>query len=189
MSTHPKTLLSETEYLAQERNAPFKSEYYQGEMFAMGGATRRHNVIGTSLSAILYSQLRKRPCEVYSNDMRVRVSATGLYAYPDVIVVCKNPRFLDNTFDTLLNPTVLAEILSPATEAYDRIQKSEHYRKIESLAEYLLIAQDRIHVDLYTRQPDGGWMLKEASRLEDIIELRSIGCALPLADLYEKAGL
>ena len=189
MSTHPKTLITEAEYLELERKAEFKSEYFQGEMFAMGGASRRHNLLATNLTALLHGQLRARSCEIYGSDMRVRVSPTKLYTYPDVVVVCNNPRFVDGELDTLLNPTFLAEILSPSTEAYDRGRKSEHYRQIESLAEYLLVAQDRMHVDLYTRQPNGTWALTEASQPQDTIEIRSIECMLSLADLYEKAGI
>jgi Uma2 family endonuclease len=189
VSTNPKTLVSEAEYLARERKAESKSEYYQGEIFAMSGASRRHNVLAGNLYAALHQQLRKRPCEVYPSDMRVRVSATGLYTYPDVSVVCSEPGFVDDELDTLLNPVFLAEILSPSTEGYDRGRKSEHYRQIVSLAEYLLVAQDRIHVDLYTRQPDGIWTLKEAGRLEDTIELRSIECTVAVAELYERTGL
>ena len=188
MSAHSKTLLTEAEYLERERKAEYKSEYYQGEMFAMSGASEMHNLLAGNLYAALHGQLRRRSCRVFGSDMRVRVSATGLYTYPDVVVVCGDRKFADNEFDTLLNPTLLAEILSPSTEAYDRGRKAEHYRQIESLAEYLLVAQDRVHVDLYTRQPDGTWSLKDASRPEETIELRSIECVLSLADLYEKAG-
>ena len=121
--------------------------------------------------------------------MRVRVSSTGLYTYPDVIVVCGKPLFLDDSVDTLLNPTFLVEVLSPSTEAYDRGRKSEHYRKLESLREYLLIAQDRRQADLYTHQQDGRWSLTEASRDEDILELRSIDCRIAMAEIYEDVEL
>jgi Uma2 family endonuclease len=121
--------------------------------------------------------------------MRARVSATGLYTYPDVVVVCGEPQFLDERRDTLLNPSLLIEVLSASTEAYDRGRKFEHYRSIESLREYLLVASDRVHADLYTRQPDGRWLLTSAGRLEDSLELQSIGCRLALADLYEKVDL
>ena len=189
MSTQPRTALTPEEYLELERKAEYKSEYYHGEMFAMAGASREHNVLAMNLSATLHAQLRRRPCEVYPSDMRVRVGATGLYTYPDVSVVCGQPQLADEHADILLNPTFLAEVLSPSTEGYDRGRKFEHYRTIESLAEYLLVAQDRIHVDLYTRQQDGRWVLSEASRLEDTLELPSIGCQLALADLYEKVDL
>jgi len=186
VSTQPKSWLTPEQYLELERKAEFKSEYLQGEMFAMAGASEPHNLVVANLIRDLGQQLRRRPCRIYPSDMRVRVSATGLYTYPDVTVVCEPPQFADQQTDTLLNPTLIAEVLSPSTEGYDRGRKFEHYRAIESLAEYLLVAQDRVHVDLYTRQPDGSWVLSEASRLEDTLELRSVGCQLVLGDLYEK---
>ena len=189
MSTQPKTFLTEEEYLELERQAEHKSEYYRGEMFAMAGASLAHNMLAMNLAALLHPQLRPGPCRVVGSDMRVRVSATGLYTYLDVSVVCGQPQLADQHADTLLNPALIAEVLSPSTEGYDRGRKFEHYRSIESLAEYLLVAQDRVHVDLYTRQPDGHWVLSEASRLEDTLELKSIGCHLALTDLYEKVDL
>ena len=189
MSTQPKTLLTPAQYLEIERKAEYKSEYHQGEMFAMAGATREHVVLAVRLASELNQQLRKRPCEVYNSDMRVRVSTTGLYTYPDVTVVCGEPRFADDQLDTLLNPALIAEVLSPSTEAYDRGRKFEQYRSIDSLGEYLLVASDRVHVDLFQRQADGRWLLQEAFRLEDALELGSIGCRLQLRDLYEKLDL
>lgn len=189
MSTHAKTLLTEAEYLERERKAEFKSEYYKGEVFAMAGASELHSLLTGNLYAILHGQFRQRPCRVYSSEMRVRVSSTRLYTYPDIVAVCGERRFADDQKDTLLNPTFLAEILSPSTEAYDLGRKSEHYRQIESLSEYLLVAQDRIHVDLYTRQPNGTWSLKDASRPKETLELHSIDCVLSLTDLYEKSDL
>ena len=186
MSSHPKTLLTPEQYLEIERKAEYKSEYYNGEMFAMAGAKETHNVLVTALVGLLYAQLRSRPCRVYSNDMRVRVSSTGLYTYPDVIGVCGERQFLDEQRDTLVNPNLLIEVLSRSTEAYDRGLKFELYQTIESFSEYLLVSSDRIRVDLYTRQVDGKWLLTSANRLEDHIELSSIGCRLSLADLYEK---
>jgi Uma2 family endonuclease len=185
----PKTLLTPEQYLEAEREAEYKSEYYQGEMFAMAGAGEAHNVLVGNLVTGLHQQFRSRPCRVYSNDMRVRVSATGLYTYPDVVVVCGERRYLDGRRDTLLNPSLLVEVLSPSTEAYDRGRKFESYRSIESLSEYLLVASDRVHVDLYTRQPDGRWLLTSASRLEDSLDLQSAGFRLALAELYEKVDL
>jgi len=189
LSTQPKPFLTPEQYLEIERKAEFKSEYYQGEMFAMAGGTRPHSRLAANLLRDLGNDLRGGRCEIYTSDMRVRVSATGLYTYPDVTVVCGEPRLLDPRNDTLLNPTFIAEILSPSTEGFDRGRKFEHYRSIESLSEYLLVAQDRVHADLYTRQPDGRWLLSEAGRLEDTLELASIGCRLSLADLYEKVDL
>jgi Uma2 family endonuclease len=186
MSTVAKTLLTPEQYLEIERKAEFRSEYYQGEIFAMAGAADSHNLIVTNLTRELSQQLRKRPCFAYSHDMRVRVSATGLYTYPDVLVVCGERQFLDDRRDNLLNPAVIVEVLSPSTEAYDRGRKFEHYRSIESLREYLMVSSESIGADLYTRQPDGRWMLTAASRLEDILEIESIDCRLVLADVYEK---
>jgi Uma2 family endonuclease len=186
MSTQAKPFLTPEQYLEIERKAEFKSEYYQGEMFAMGGARYAHNVVAGSLIRELGQQLRDVPCTVCSSDQRVLISATGLYTYPDAVVVCGEPKFLDGEFDVLLNPVLLVEVLSPSTEAYDRGRKFEHYRAIESLQAYLMVAADRVQADLFTRQPDGAWLLTSANRLEDILALPSIACQLPLANLYEK---
>ena len=186
MSTQPKTFLTPEQYLEIERKAEYKSEYFEGEMFAMAGAREAHNLIMMNVAAQIHSQLRSRPCRVYPSDMRVRVSATGLYTYPDIVVACEDPRFLDEQRDTLLNPTLIVEVLSESTEAYDRGRKFGHYRSIESLAEFLLVSSQRIGAELFTRQPDGGWLLTAASGLQDALQLPATGCRLPLADLYEK---
>ena len=188
MSTLSKPYLTPEQYLEIERKAEFKSEYYQGEMFAMSGARRAHNLIATNTVRELSQQLLERPCEVYSSDMRVKVSSTGLYTYPDVVVVCGEPRFLDGEFDTLLNPKVLVEILSESTEAYDRIRKFELYGSLESLAEYVMISSLRVRVERYTRQPDGTWNYCSKTSLEDAIDLKSVDCHLRLADLYERVA-
>jgi Uma2 family endonuclease len=189
VSTQPKTFLTPEEYLEIERKAEFKSEYFNGEMFAMAGAKRAHNLVVTNLVAALHRQFRSRACEVYPADMRVRVAATGLYTYPDVVAICDVPHFLGDQEDTLLNPSVIVEVLSPSTEAYDRGRKFEHYKSLESLREYLLVAADRMHADLYTRQADGRWMLASADKLEDSLTLESVDATLLLADLYEKVEL
>ena len=186
MSTEPKPWLTPEQYLEIERLAEYKSEYYQGEMFAMAGGTWNHNLIAGHVVGQLEQQLRSRPCSVTPSDMRVLVNATGLYTYPDVIVVCGEPQFLDGQRDTLLNPTLIAEVFSPSTEAYDRGRKFENYRSIESLAEYLLISSQRVSVELFARQPDGRWLLTAANSLEDTLELPATGCRLPLAGIYEK---
>jgi Uma2 family endonuclease len=186
MSTLAKSLLTPEEYLKIEREAEYKSEYFAGEMFAMVGAAERHNLICMNIYGLLHQQLRQRPCRAYPSEMRVRVSATGLYTYPDVIALCGEPKFLDNHRDTLLNPALIVEVLSPSTEAYDRGRKFEQYRSIDSLAEYLMVAPDRVRADLYRRQGDGSWVLSSVGEPSDTVELQSIRCRLLLADIYEK---
>jgi Uma2 family endonuclease len=189
MSTQPKSFLTPEQYLEIERKAPHKSEYLNGEIFAMSGGSEEHNTLAVNLTVLLHPQVRKRGCKLFANDMRVRVTPAGLYAYPDIIVVCDKPQFIDASVDTLLNPTFLAEVLSPSTEAYDRGRKFEYYQMLESLRQYLLVAQDRMHADLLTRQPDGGWLLTGASKPEDTLDLQSIGGKVTLADLYEDVAL
>jgi Uma2 family endonuclease len=189
MATQPKTYITPEQYLEIERKAEFKSEYYQGEMFAMAGARWTHNRLVANLIAALHQQLRSGPCQTLSSDMRVQVKATGLYTYPDVTVVCGEPQFLDETRDTLLNPSLIVEVLSPSTEAYDRGRKFEHYRSVESVGEYLLVSSERVSAELYTRQPDGRWLLTFGGSLEDSLDLQSVGAHLALADLYEKVDL
>jgi Uma2 family endonuclease len=176
-------------YLAFERLSDEKHEYLAGEVFAMVGASREHNLIVTNIVAELRQQLKPRPCQVYANDMRVKVDASGLYTYPDVLVVCGEARFEDEQVDTLLNPTLIVEVLSETTEAYDRGEKFEHYRKLASLAEYLLVAQDRVHVEQFVRQPDSHWLLAEAHGRDAIVELPAVGAFLALAEIYDKLDL
>jgi Uma2 family endonuclease len=189
VSTQPKTFLTPEQYLEIDRKAEFRSEYFNGEMFAMAGAKEAHNLVVANLVAGLHRQFRSRPCRVYPSDMRVRVPATGLQTYPDVIALCGEPRFLDEQRDTLLNPGLIVEVLSPSTEAYDRGRKFEQFQAIESLREYLLVATDRVHADLYTRQADSRWMLTSADKLDDSLTLESVDARLLLADLYEKVEL
>jgi Uma2 family endonuclease len=189
MSKQLKPRITSAEYLARERQSETKSEYFDGEIFAMAGASPEHVLIVTNVAGELRAQLRPRDCRVYSTDLRVKVSATGLYTYPDVIVVCGEPRFDDEQRDTLTNPMVIVEVLSPSTQDYDRGAKFEQYRTIPSFTEYVLIAQDKFHVEHCMRQPDGRWMLAETNRVEDRIQLESIGAALALQDVYEKVNL
>jgi Uma2 family endonuclease len=189
MSRQPKTLLTAEQYLEIERAAESKSEFFGGEMFAMAGAGESHNRLVWNLIALLGPQLRSGPCQGYPSDMRVRVSPTGLYTYPDVAVVCGEAQFLDGRKDTLLNPGLIAEVLSPSTEAYDRGRKFEHYRSIASLNQYLLVASERVHVDLYTRRADGQWLFTSADGADGAIDLTSVGCQVTLAALYEDVAL
>jgi Uma2 family endonuclease len=186
MSTAPHRRLTEAEYLVIERAAETKSEFYDGEMFAMAGARPNHNLITLNISAELREQLRGGPCEVYVGDMRVKVAKTGLYTYPDVVVACSDPRFLDEEVDTLLNPTLLVEVLSESTAKYVRNLKSRLYRKLPSLKQYVIVEQDEPLVEVYTRSPSGEWKLSDASELTHSVSLKPIGCKLSLADVYEK---
>jgi Uma2 family endonuclease len=186
MSTLPKRFFTPEEYLEIERKAEYKSEYYNGEMFARAGARQQHNLIVWNLSREFGAQLRNRPCEAYVADMRVRVSSTGLYTYPDLVVVCAEPQFLDESRDTLLNPNLIVEVLSPTTEAYDRGLKFDHYRSLATVSQYLMVSSDRVHADLYTRQADGKWVLTAADGIEGAVDLASVECRFSLASLYEK---
>jgi Uma2 family endonuclease len=188
MSAQPQRLLSPEEYLAIERDVATKHEFYRGEMFAMGGASFDHTQITVAASASLYDQLKDGKCHVSANDLRVKVSASGLYTYPDIVVTCEKPRFEDDKFDTLLNPQSIVEVLSDSTEKYDRGKKFELYRQIESLREYVLVSQDRAHIEVFTRDDDGPWRLREATGLESTVELPAIGCQLALADVYAKVS-
>lgn len=189
MAMQPKPRITPEEYLALERKAETKGEFFNGEIFAMSGASPAHVLIVTNVVSELRGQLRARNCTVYSTDLRVKVSTSGLYTYPDVVVVCGVPRFEDERADTLVNPKVIVEVLSKSTQDYDRGTKFEQYRTIESFTEYVLIGQDKPHVEHSVRQPDGRWMLEETNRLADQIELTSIGAHLALTDVYEKVEL
>lgn len=186
MSSQLQRKCSPEEYLNRERAAESKSEYLDGEIFAMSGASRRHNLICTNVNAELRAQLKRQRCEVYSSDMRVKVKATGLYTYPDVVVVCGEPQFEDSHVDTLLNPTVIVEVLSKSTKNYDRGEKFEHYRALDSLREYVLISQDKYHVEHHVRQADNQWLLSETNNEADTIHLPAIACDLALSEVYDK---
>ncbi len=177
------------EYLTQERSAEYKSEYLNGEVFAMSGASRRHNLISTNLIREFSLQVKGRPCEVYGSDMRVGIRAANVYTYPDVTVVCGEAQLEDKHLDTLLNPTLIVEVLSKSTGSYDRRAKFGYYRTIASLAEYVLVAQDERRVELNTKQEDGRWLLTDFRSASDAIELASINCVLALAEVYDKVAL
>jgi Uma2 family endonuclease len=189
VQAQPKPFLSPEEYLAIERESETRSEYFDGEMFAMSGGSRQHNLIVTNLIRELSTQLKRRPCEVYTNDQRVRIPETSLYTYPDVVVLCGEPIFEDETVDTLLNPLLIVEVLSPTTEAYDRGKKFEGYRTIASLAEYVLVSQHEPRVEQFLRQDGGHWLFTATHGRERSISLASIQCELALAEIYDKVAL
>jgi len=186
MSTVPKHSITPDEYLHRERKAEFRSEYFRGEMFAMAGASANHNLIVLNAGAHLREQLRNEPCRVYPSDLKLRIEATGLYTYPDLSVVCGEPRLESDAGDVLLNPVVLVEVLSDSTEAYDRGKKFEHYRTIPSLKHYILIAQDRHSIDCFSRQVDGSWSLTNCQEVDGKLVLNAIDSELLAAEVYDK---
>jgi len=188
MPAQPKKLLTSAEYLALERKAEFKSEYFAGEMFARAGASRQHNLIAANIIRTLGNQLLERNCNVYPSHMRVKISKINKYTYPDVVVACGEEQFEDEQNDTLLNPAVIIEILSESTEAYDRGKKFEHYQSLESLAEYLLVSQDPYRMEQYIRQDESTWTYSEFHHAEDVVQLRTIDCELALKDVYAKVA-
>ncbi len=189
MSSVTATYLTPEQYLEQERKAEFKSEYFRGEVFAMAGTSLRHAFIVANLIRELSERLRAGPCNVCANDVRLGVSPTGLYTYPDLMVLCAEAASIDEHFDTITNPIVIIEVLSESTKNYDRGQKFQSYRTLPSLKEYLTVAQDEIHVEQYTRTPDDRWLLTEFDNVEAIVALQSIGVELHISDVYEKIDL
>lgn len=174
------------EYLAFERDSPTKHEYFDGEIFAMAGATESHNLIASNLIRELGNALKERPCRVYCSDMRI-ACPTGLRTYPDVAAVCGKRQFEDERRDTLLDPIVIVEVLSPSTERYDRGKKFEHYRTIPSLREYVLIASDRKSIDHFARQDAGTqWLLTSFSGEQDVVNFPALEVGIPIAEIYAK---
>jgi Uma2 family endonuclease len=186
MTTSPDLRLTAEDYLRIERAAEWKSEYIDGEIFAMSGGSPRHSQIAMNIGRELGNQLLEGPCIVYGSDLRVATDPQQHYTYPDVIVACDPPQYVDTQLDTLTNPTLIAEVLSESTEKYDRGAKFERYRSVPTLSEYLLVAQDRVHVELYTRQPDGAWVLHEWNDPAEEIDLVSLRCRLKIAGVYAK---
>jgi Uma2 family endonuclease len=179
--------MTESEYLAFERQSEDKHEYIDGEVIAMVGASRAHNLISVNLLRIISTHLRGKDCELYPSDMRVKI-AKKKYTYPDVTIVCGAAQFADDEFDNLLNPTVIIEVLSKSTEAYDRGKKFRSYRQLDSLQEYILVAQDSPRIERYFIQQDGIWSFIEVEGIESSIELTSIACKLPFAEVYERVS-
>ncbi|MGA7730840.1 MAG: Uma2 family endonuclease [Chloroflexia bacterium] len=171
------------EYLALEREAKHRSEYINGEIYAMAGASEAHVTITGNLWTEIKQQLKGKPCRSYAIYMRVQVSATGMYTYPDLVATCGERAFSDAKQDSLTNPTFIAEVLSPSTEAYDRGEKFAHYRELPSLQEYVLVAQDKMQVERYMRHGED-WLLSVISDPATSLHATSIGCAIPLSEIY-----
>jgi Uma2 family endonuclease len=184
MATAALTWYTPEEYLALERNAEFKSEYIDGRIVAMTGASAPHVTVVGNVSAELRSHLRGGPCRAYASDMRVQIGGGSRYVYPDVAVACGRQEFRDGVLDTLTNPSLIVEVLSPSTEAYDRGEKFEHYRMIETLREYVLVAQDKPLVERFVRHGEF-WHLATVTSLDVSLELTSVGCTIPLREIYE----
>ena len=185
-----QTYLTPEEYITLERKTipdaeTIRSEYFRGEIIAMSGASFAHNLITSNLLAGLHTHLRGSGCVAFANEMRVSIPSIKSYFYPDVGVVCDEPRFEDDVFDTLLNPIIIVEVLSPSTEAFDRGDKFAHYRQLHSLQEYILVSQDKVHVEHYARDA-AQWILTDFQDLEHDLPLPSIQCELPLQEIYER---
>lgn len=190
MSVQPKPFYSLEAWLADERAAlEERHEYVNGEVFAMTGAREAHNLVVTNLSRELSTQSKGRPCRVYTSDMKVLIAPLNRGCYPDLVALCGEREFFDDRTDVLLNPSLIIEVLSDSTESYDRGDKFEGYRMIPTLTDYLLIAQNRMHAELFTREPDGRWLLRDFADPADEIPLASIDCGLLLAEVYDKVEL
>lgn len=185
MASHPITKVTEEEYLANDRAAEMRSEFLEGEMIAMSGGSMRHARLQRNILGELYAALRGTECEAFGSDFRVRVSPGRMYAYPDVLVVCGKPLLVDERQDVLLNPAVIFEVLSPSAEHYDRGVKFRYYRGIESLRDYILVDQNQIRIEQYTRGDANTWTLRDHQQREEELRIDSIQVLLPLARIYE----
>ena len=189
MQTQQNLTLTPQQYLAQERSAEFKSEYFNGELYAMAGASREHNQISSNIVASLGVQLLEKPCSVYANDMKVWIDNANKYTYPDVLVACEPQHFADEHTDVLLNPKIIIEILSDSTESYDRGLKFFHYQQIDSLCGYLLVSQKFCQVEMFQRQTDSLWTYSEFHKMTDEVRINAINCKLSLNEIYRKVKL
>ncbi|XCN72068.1 MAG: Uma2 family endonuclease [Candidatus Electrothrix aestuarii] len=189
MLTQAEQHISPEEYLAGEREAATRHEYFAGEIFAMAGASREHNQISANIVRLLGNQLLERPCSVFASDMKVKIKKKEKYTYPDIVVVCEKEEYEDEHQDVLLNPVVLIEILSDSTEAYDRGDKFSHYQEIPSFAEYILVSQYTFKMERFSRQPNNSWLYTIYQREQDLLSVQAIDCTLPLAEVYRKVQL
>jgi Uma2 family endonuclease len=191
MSTQPKPYITEEQYFEIEESSDERHEYLRGEMFPMEASSLPHATITPNLIMTLGGQLKGSSCRVYTNTLRVAVSPTGLYTYPDIVVICGKPELSvkDKHKGTVTNPKVIVEILSPTTQTYDRGDKFRHYRSIPSFCEYLLVAQDQIQAEHHVKQPDGAWLLREINGPDAIISLDSIGVRFNLSEAYDGVEL
>ena len=189
MSVLPKRIFTQEEYAMLEEKAPYKSQYVAGEIYAMAGVEPAHNRISENLSGMFYVRFRARPCETFSSDVKVRVKAGDLWTYPDLSVLCGQPKYDTGTKpSSLLNPQAIFEVLSPSTAAFDRGDKFERYKQIESLTDYVLVASEKMRVEHYVRQTNGDWIYREHHEGTDVLKLGSVEVELPLAEIYERVA-
>ncbi len=181
-----KTFIGTAEYLAMERESEIRNEYVNGQMFAMSGASREHNLISTNIVRVLANYFLDKPCSVFASDMKIGISDVDIYTYPDIAVVCGREEYQDDHQDILLNPIVIIEILSDSTEAYDRGDKFASYQRIISLTQYILVSQYFCGVEIFTRNPDATWMYSIFDRMEDIVPIKSIACEIQASEIYRK---
>jgi Uma2 family endonuclease len=186
MVADPQKFYSSREYLALENSAEYKSEFFNGHIYAMAGATPNHVRLSGNVYHALRTHLTGNPCEVFNSDLRVQISETGAYVYPDVTVACPPLQFSEDDPNALTNPVVVIEVLSPSTEAHDRGAKWAHYQRLESLCDYVLVSQDQMRLEHYERQEDGSWRYSVAEKVEAFVTLESIGCRLNVSEVYER---
>jgi len=189
MSTLPQRRMSGAEFLAWERASTEKHEFFEGEIVDFVGTSVDHAQIVHNLSGNFYNQLRKSQCRTYSTDIRVRVGKAKAYTYPDIVIACGALQFADDQQDTLLNPTVIIEVLSPSTVMVDRVKKFQSYTALPSLQEYLLVAQDSAVIEQYQRQTDGSWRYVKTTGIMAAVTLPSVNATLKLGDVYENVSL
>ena len=179
-------VVSSETYLRFERDSETRHEFLDGVVYAMAGESPDHSTICFNLAAIIGPQLRDKPCRGFSPNMKVRAGLGGLYAYPDLMIVCGEAKFHDKHGDVLLNPNVIFEVSSPSTEKYDRGEKFRRYRtQIESIQDYVMVSQDQPRIEYHHRQPDGTRTETETSGLDGVLVLSSIECRIPLAEVYQ----
>lgn len=185
MGANPIVRMTREEYLAIERKAQVKSEFFNGEMFAMSGGTANHSRVKGDLFIQLGQRLPKG-CEIFDSDMRVEIPALAFAVYPDMSVVCGKPAFVDDGMDSITNPVVVVEALSPSTESNDRGFKFQHYREIPSLRDYILLSQHDIVIEQFSRAEDGKWVPRTYTRNDDLLVIGSIGVSIPIAEIYRR---
>lgn len=187
MTAQPALYITEEEYLQRERVATLKHEYYRGQVYALAGASEAHNLIAMNIAALLRARVRGRNCRAYPSDMRIKVEQTGLHTYPDFSIVCGPPQFTDpNRRDTLTNPNLIIEMLSPSTESYDRGEKFQHYRTITTLQEYILVAQHQHRIERFVRNAQNEWLLSDITGIEASLPLALLQTELALAEIYDQ---